>query len=197
MKWICCQLGAREHYAIPRALFSRGLLDSLVTDAWVRPSSVLARLSAGGLADRFHSDLSDARVIAFNSSVILFEMLARVRRTSEWKKIIERNQWFQREVVNALTSDIGSQTSESGILLSYSYAALEPFRLAKSRGWKTLLLQIDPGPEEEGLWAKRRLACLRWQASGRRRGRITGLTGVKSETSPTASSLILNGREQA
>ena len=24
MKWICCQLGAREHYAIPRALFRLG-----------------------------------------------------------------------------------------------------------------------------------------------------------------------------
>ena len=154
MKWICCQLGAREHYAIPRALFSRGLLDCLVTDAWVRPSSVLARLSAGGLADRFHSDLSDARVVAFNSSVILFEMLARVSRHSEWKTIIARNQWFQRKVVSALTSDIGPQTSESGILLSYSYAALEPFRFAKSRGWKTLLLQIDPGPEEERIVAE-------------------------------------------
>ena len=149
MKWICSQLGAREHYAIPRALFSRGLLDCLVTDAWVRPSSVLARLSAAGLADRFHNDLSDARVIAFNSSIIPFEMLARVRRRGEWKTIIERNQWFQRKVVSALTSYIGRLTSESGILLSYSYAALEPFRLAKSRGWKTVLLQIDPGPEEE------------------------------------------------
>jgi glycosyltransferase involved in cell wall biosynthesis len=149
MKWICCHLGAREHYAIPRALFSRGLLDCLVTDAWVRPSSVLARLSTGGLADRFHDDLSDARVIAFNSSAILFEMLARVQRRGEWKTIIERNQWFQRKVVRALTSYIGYRTSEPGILLSYSYAALEPFRVARSRGWKTLLLQIDPGPEEE------------------------------------------------
>jgi glycosyltransferase involved in cell wall biosynthesis len=37
--------------------------------------------------------------------------------------------------------------------LSYSYAALEPFRFAKSKGWKTLLLQIDPGPEEERIVA--------------------------------------------
>lgn len=149
MKWICCQLGAREHYAIPRALFSQGLLDCLLTDAWVRPSSVLAGLSAGGLADRFHSDLRDARVVAFNSSAILFELRARVRRSEEWRTIIERNEWFQRKVVSALTSKVRSQTSESGILLSYSYAALAPFRFAKSRGWKTLLLQIDPGPEEE------------------------------------------------
>jgi len=38
--------------------------------------------------------------------------------------------------------------------LSYSYAALEPFRYAKAHGWKTLLVQIDPGPEEEAIVAE-------------------------------------------
>jgi glycosyltransferase involved in cell wall biosynthesis len=153
MKWICCQLGAREHYAIPRALLSRGLLGCLLTDAWVSPSSVLAKISAGNLADRFHSDLSDARVIAFNSSVILFEMLARARRLAEWERIIARNQWFQRKVVGAFNSQLSTLSSQP-ILLSYSYAALEPFRFAKLHGWKTLLLQIDPGPEEERIVAE-------------------------------------------
>lgn len=153
MKWICCQLGAREHYAIPRALLSRGLLGCLITDAWVPRSSFLAKISAGSLADRFHNDLGDACVMAFNSSVILFETLARARRLAEWKTIIERNQWFQRKVVGALNSQL-STLSYQPILLSYSYAALEPFRLAKLRGWKTLLLQIDPGPEEERIVAE-------------------------------------------
>ena len=153
MKWICCQLGAREHYAIPRALFSRGLLDYLVTDAWVPPSSFLAKMSSGSLADRFHNDLSDARVFAFNSSVTLLEMLARGRRLSEWATIIDRNQWFQRKVVHTLNSQFPTSNSQS-ILLSYSYAALEPFRFAKSCGWRTLLLQIDPGPEEERIVAE-------------------------------------------
>lgn len=167
-KWICCQLGAREHYAIPRALSSRGLLGCLLTDAWVPPSSFLAKISAASLADRFHNDLSDARVIAFNSSVILFEMLARARRLAEWETIIERNQWFQRKVVGALNSQL-STLSYQPILLSYSYAALEPFRFAKLRGWKTLLLQIDPGPEEERIVAEEvaRVPALAgaWQAA--------------------------------
>src|SRR5438552_9768906 len=148
MKWICCQLGAREHYAVPRALLSRGLLDYFVTDAWVPPSSVLTKISAGRLANRFHNDLSDARVIAFNSSVILFETLVRARRLKEWKTIIARNRWFERKVVGALNSE-PSTLKYQPVFLSYSYAALEPFRFAKSRGWKTLLFQIDPGPEEE------------------------------------------------
>ena len=153
MKWICCQLGAREHYAIPRALFRLGTLDWLVTDAWIPPSSVLPKISGRILADRFHNELSDARVLAFNSSVILFEMLARARRLTEWETIIERNQWFQRKVVDALKLQ-PSTLKYHPVLLSYSYAALEPFRFAKSRGWKTLLIQIDPGPEEERIVAE-------------------------------------------
>jgi glycosyltransferase involved in cell wall biosynthesis len=153
MKWICCQLGAREHYAIPRALFRFGMLDCLVTDAWIPPSSFLAKISAGSPGDRFHKDLSDARVMAFNSSVILFEMLARARGLAEWATIIARNQWFQRKVIGALNSQF-STIKYQPVLLSYSYTALEPFRYAKSRGWKTLLVQIDPGPEEERIVAE-------------------------------------------
>jgi glycosyltransferase involved in cell wall biosynthesis len=154
MKWLCCQLGAREHYAIPRTLSRLGALDWLITDAWVPPSSILSKISAGNLADRFHNELNDAPVRAFNSSAILFEILARPRGLRGWPKIVARNRWFQRKVVKALTSDIGSETSDSPILLSYSYTALEPFRYAKANGWKNVLVQIDPGPEEEVIVAE-------------------------------------------
>ena len=154
MKWLCCQLGAREHYAIPRTLSRLGALDWLITDAWVPPSSILSKISAANLADRFHNELNEAPVRAFNSSAILFEILARPRGLRGWPKIVARNRWFQRKVVKALTSDIGSQTSDFPILLSYSYTALEPFRYAKANGWKNVLVQIDPGPEEEAIVAE-------------------------------------------
>jgi glycosyltransferase involved in cell wall biosynthesis len=152
-KWLCCQLGAREHYAIPRALFRLRVLGRLVTDAWVPPSSFLAKLSSSRLAERFQSELSDALVIAFNSSLILFETLTRVRHLTDWQKIFARNCWFQREVVSYLRCSELSTLNSQPILLSYSYTALEPFRHAKSRGWKTVLVQIDPGPEEERIVA--------------------------------------------
>jgi glycosyltransferase involved in cell wall biosynthesis len=166
MNWLCCQLGAREHYAIPRALLRVNLLGYLLTDAWVPPSSLLAKTCSRGsnLAERFHDELRDARVRAFNSSLILFEMLARARGLRGWEKIVACNRWFQRKVVSALTSlaagasakaaDFRLQTSDSPVLLSYSYTALDPFRYAKAHGWKTLLVQIDPGPEEEAIVAE-------------------------------------------
>jgi hypothetical protein len=164
MKWVCCQLGAREYYAIPHALFRLGVLDRLVTDAWFPPSSFLAKLSGSRLADRFHTELRDAPVISFNSSLISFETLAHLRRLAEWPKVMARNCWFQRKVVSSLRSELRkgawlprsftlSALNSQPILLSYSYTALEPFRHAKARGWKTVLVQIDPGPEEERIVA--------------------------------------------
>jgi glycosyltransferase involved in cell wall biosynthesis len=155
VKWLCCQLGAREHYAIPRALFRTGMLECLVTDAWVAPGSLLGKLCSRGskLKQRFHNELRDARVKGFTSSLLLFEMLGRARGRRAWAKIIARDRWFQRKVVSALTSDVRFETSDFPILLSYSYTALEPFRYAKAHGWKTALVQIDPGPEEEKIVA--------------------------------------------
>ncbi len=166
MKWLCCQLGAREHYAIPRALLRVGMLESLITDAWIPPSSLVEKACGRGtkLAERFHSELRNAPLKAFSSSLVVFETLARVRGLSGWPKIIARNRWFQRKVVNALTSlaagasakaaDFRPQTSDAPVFLSYSYTALEPFRYAKAHGWKTLLAQIDPGPVEEEIVAE-------------------------------------------
>ena len=74
-KWLCCQLGAREHYAIPRALFRLSMLDQLVTDAWVPPSSSLAKLSGSRLADRFADELNAEMkdVLAYQSLDHLWE----------------------------------------------------------------------------------------------------------------------------
>ena len=125
MKWVCCQLGAREHYAIPRALLRLGMLEYLLTDAWVPPSSLLVKLCGrkSKLRERFHNELRDGRVKAFNSSLILFEIIARARGLNEWAKILARNRWIQRKVVSFLSSQLSTLNSQP-ILLSYSYTAL-------------------------------------------------------------------------
>jgi len=155
MSWICCQLGAREHYAIPRALFRLGMLGYVVTDAWLPPSSFLAKLCGreSKLRDRFQSELRDAEIKAFNSSLILFEALARARGLNGWAKVVARNRWFERKVVAYLSSSRLSVLGSQPIVFAYSYAAREIFRFAKSRGWRTVLGQIDPGPEEEKIVA--------------------------------------------
>jgi glycosyltransferase involved in cell wall biosynthesis len=92
-------------------------------------------------------------VKAFNLSLGLFEMLARVRGLSGWPKILARNRWFQRKVVAYLSSSRFSVLGSQPIVFGYSYAAREIFRFAKSHGWRTVLSQIDPGPFEEEIVA--------------------------------------------
>jgi len=145
--WICCQLGAREHYAIPRALQQYGKLAYLITDAWVFPKSplnLLPRPFFVNLRDRFHPDLAQASVYAFTHALIRFELAQRISRTSGWERIIARNCWFQKQTVQSL-ENITPLLDSYPTLFAYSYTALEPFRYAKSKGWHTILGQIDAG----------------------------------------------------
>src|SRR4029450_13225195 len=96
--WLCSQLGAREHYAIPRALFRQGALDHLLTDAWAPPGSPLAALLFGP-GERFHPELTMARVQSWNSGLLAFELATRLKRLSGWPLIVARNNWFQRKFV--------------------------------------------------------------------------------------------------
>jgi len=151
--WICCQIGAREHYAVPRALHQSQKLFCLITDAWVPPLSPLKIVSPSGLKERFHSDLSQVKVHAFNKSLINFEVTQKLQKRSGWEQTITRNHWFQKRAIDKLTQ-LASNFSTPPILFSYSYAALELFRFAKKQGWYTVLGQIDPGISEELIVAK-------------------------------------------
>src|SRR5436309_13596908 len=93
--WLCSQLGAREHYAIARALLRMDVLRCLVTDAWVPPGSPLAALSFA-LCERFHPDLTEAPVQAWTNRLLAFELAARLKRLSVWPLIVSLNQLIDR-----------------------------------------------------------------------------------------------------
>jgi glycosyltransferase involved in cell wall biosynthesis len=150
-RWICCQLGAREHYAVPRALHRCHVLDLLLTDTWIRPENLLGRLKPN-LRARFHPDLATANVYAANRRGIAFELRAKVAGLHTWTWTIARNEWFQKLAVAKLSRIEPGYKSRT--LMAYSYAALQIFRLARARGWRTVLGQIDPGPPEERIVAR-------------------------------------------
>ncbi len=134
--WTICQLGAREHYAIPRALKQAGASTHLITEAWQPLNYGIPRFSG-----RYHTELTGTRTTAFNLSSIIFEFRHRSKKTDQWERIIERNNWFQKKATEAI--------EKPSHLFSYSYTARRPFQKAKSLGnTKTILGQIDPGPVE-------------------------------------------------
>jgi glycosyltransferase involved in cell wall biosynthesis len=151
--WICCQIGAREHYAIPRALHQQNKLTHLITDAWVTPQSILNFLPKSlltNLRERFHPQLTSASISGFNNSLIKFEIKQKNTKKSSWQIIISRNQWYQKKAVEILNK-IKINSAEPVTIFAYSYAALKIFEFAKKQGWQTILGQIDPGIYEEEL----------------------------------------------
>lgn len=153
-QWLCCQIGAREHYAIAHGLHRRGLLCGLVTDAWVPPRSLVRLLPGAGLGrlrERYRPELAGARVEAFNGSSLAFELRQRARRRDDyWPTILRRNEWFQDRVLARIERFGGFDSlTRNGVLFAYSYAARRILAAAKRAGWTTVLGQIDPGPVEE------------------------------------------------
>lgn len=156
-RWFCCQLGAREHYSVPRALHLAGREVTLCTDAWAPPGSLWARLPGRvgrPLRERYHGDLADAKVRACNTALLRFELVQRCKGAAGWDLILARNRWFQERMMKPWAGAQAAPNQPPPILFSYSYTALAGFRWAKTHGWRTVLGQIDPGLEEERLVAR-------------------------------------------
>jgi len=153
-RWIVCQNGAREHYAIPRALARHQVLDRMFTDFWVPPWSWLSCLPGGRrLRDRWHVDLAKAPVSSLGSRMLSFELRQRLAGRHGWPQVMERNRVFQ-EVTVGMLKRLEKNLQAPTTVFSYSYSARDVFRFAKERGWQTVLGQIDPGPEEERIVAE-------------------------------------------
>jgi len=163
-RWICFQLGAREHYAVPRALQRRGALAALVTDAWAAPGTQWTMFpGAAGqrLSERYSPDLAPATVKAFATSLITNEAMWRMSGLTGWPLVVERNRWFQVQAAAVLPELITA--FDAGVVFAHSYSALEMFRAAKSSGLTTVLGQIDPG---EAHFAIARDVARRWPGFG-------------------------------
>jgi glycosyltransferase involved in cell wall biosynthesis len=142
--WLTIQLGSREHYAVPVALYEAGRLERSVTDAWLSKSVAnIVRPLAPSLAERRSDRLPDPFVASNTLGRLAFDTRLRLTKRDIWTGIMERNEWFGRWVVKQAAK------SPATSVFSYSYTARLPFREAKSRDAMCVLGQIDPGPREQ------------------------------------------------
>lgn len=149
-QWVVCQIGAREHYNIARALSQSDSLRLLVTDYWFRSRFDLGAWSKS-MRDRFDPEINPMRVRGLNTSFVISEFFRRFDNIPNgWQAMIDRNDWFQRQCIRTLEK----LPDQNLTVFSYSYAAREIFEYSKSRGWRTILGQIDPGQVEADLVQK-------------------------------------------
>lgn len=144
-RWICCQIGAREHYSIPAGLLASEQLELLITDYWNDGKQRAITAVTRNLQGRRHIAIPDDKVVSFNLKSLFFEGWQKLRSGGGWQLVIHRNEWFQKQAVKV----IQNQKLSAHTIFSYSYSARQILRAGKQKGWRTVLGQIDPGPEEE------------------------------------------------
>src|SRR5215475_13516756 len=100
--WICCQVGAREHYSIPRALQRIDQLETLITEIWAGPQSWIRYSPVHRWRERYSPELDSSIVRSWNFETARFESWRRVSRSRGWPLLLERNRWFQSNAVRFL-----------------------------------------------------------------------------------------------
>ena len=176
--WICCQLGAREHYAVPRALHQQGMLAGLITDwyAFGRQTRKQKAESRNEKTEKTKAEKSQ------RFSISAFQYFGRrgqsalsaradgipdelVRafpiRSLFWKWRVRRLAAQKRSHEAYLQTDAAFAAAVARLKLpphdvffGYSYASLEMLEAEKKRGVLTVLDQIDPGAVEFQLVAE-------------------------------------------
>lgn len=145
MKWICSQIGAREHYAVPRVLHRAGKLEHLYTDLWAgtmwRAIGSLTRRPL--LGSRHHPELADARVTSFDMTTIMDSILGGDLKRNPYDWFLYVGKDFGRSVVESL---IRQKTTDwrQVVFFAYDTGFLEPAQWIKSKGGKAIVCQMDP-----------------------------------------------------
>jgi glycosyltransferase involved in cell wall biosynthesis len=168
--WICSLIGAREHYALPRALHLRGRLHTLYTDAWVGPALRWLRHGPAAfrsLAARFHPDLPARRVVAFSWAALrqrLCEVWAGAPQDVEeqYLRYLSIGQAFAEGVNRHL---LGRRYGLGAVgFIGYNTGCLETLEMLREWGVHTLVNQIDPARVEEDIVLREAQKWPGWQA---------------------------------
>jgi glycosyltransferase involved in cell wall biosynthesis len=150
--WICAQIGAREHYAVPRVLQRLGMLEHFYTDFWAGTMlQTLGALSGRSiLRTRFHNDLEKAKVTSFNATTVLDSVFGDVLKKNpyDWFHYVGKD--FGERIVGSLQRQKKINWKEI-IFFGYDTGFFEPAQWINQRGGKTIVCQMDPSRFEVDL----------------------------------------------
>lgn len=150
--WICAQIGAREHYAVPRVLQRLGMLEHFYTDFWAGTMlQTMGALSGRSiLRTRFHNDLEKAKVTSFNATTVLDSVFGDVLKKNpyDWFHYVGKD--FGERIVGSLQRQKKINWKEI-IFFGYDTGFFEPAQWINQRGGKTIVCQMDPSRFEVDL----------------------------------------------
>lgn len=166
LRWTVSQLGARQHYGIPRGFEMAGNLRALYTDVWCHHGrTLLSRgpLAARSWAGRYHPGIPSGKVTSFSAGALWQAARARGAKTIEedYYNFMRVGEWFCRRV----NARIEHEPFVPGLDAFYGFntASLETIDQFRGRDVLTIVDQIDPGPVEERMVREEALKWPGWQ----------------------------------
>jgi len=171
LRWTVSQIGARQHYGIPRGFEMTSSLRTLYTDVWCRRGrQLLARgpLSARALAGRFHPGVPSEKVVSFDSDGLWDAIRDRGKRSVE-QTYLEFMR-VGRRFCQRVNAHLARQQMIPGrdAFFGFNTASLETIEQMRERDILTVVDQIDPGPVEEEMVQEEARKWPGWQeATGR------------------------------
>ena len=152
MQWIVSQIGARQHYGVPRGFQYKGHLRKLYTDVWCPWGSTLVPKTTPrlrSLAGRYHPDLPPRKVTAFSiGSVLRAQAHPALRTTTERYEFYRSfGHWFGRRVAKSLHRQRLDPTVD--LFFGFNTGCLEPLEYLQQKGITTVVDQIDPARVHE------------------------------------------------
>lgn len=154
-EWIVAQLGAREHYAVPRALARADRLAHFYTDAWCRWGRSVLRKGPSLLrafANRYHEEIPPDDVTAFSGRAVWNVVKRRLLdRYSAPPALADHHvdvgAWFGTRVRDELNRR-GPLDPDARAFFGFSTGSLEVLADLQDRDVLTVVDQVSPGPIE-------------------------------------------------
>ncbi len=151
VRWIVSQLGAREHYAVGRALARRGELATLYTDIWCRFGRRLLRKGprpVRAFGERWHDDLAEAHVVSFAPRMTAATIAVALANQDSLRDAESRLYRGYAEAVKHHLRRIPLDAARHAFF-GYYNSSLEVLRMLRDRGVFCVVDQADPGEAEE------------------------------------------------
>ncbi len=195
IRWIVSQIGARQHYGVPRGFHYKGHLRLFYTDAWCRWGS--RQLKRGPerfrtFAGRFHSDLPSDKVVSFTTDALGAKVTQGARSTTEdaYLHHLSIGADFARNVNRHLMR----QNLDPAVdcFFGFDTGCLETLQLLRERNLRTVVDQIDPARVEEELVFRE---AEKWPGWQKLPGRIPDAYFDRLATEWKAADLVLVNSE--
>jgi glycosyltransferase involved in cell wall biosynthesis len=169
-QWIVTQLGAREHYAVPRAFVRRQHLALFFTEAWCRLPRKWTRgmgHSIAAFGGRYHAELPTEKVVSFTAATLFHETWSRLTRPDptleqRYAEFARQGEWFAKSVNRHLRHF--PMDARQHCFFGFNTGALETLHLMRERGIFSVLDQLDPGRTDEEVVAEEARKWPEWEA---------------------------------